>query len=296
MVTDYSHVAPSFQHLLGLSDAERLEFLQQPLWIDYPIADKVITYLHTVLNKPRRPRMPNVMLVGESNNGKTTLINRFIETCAQAYVDDAAESVISVISIELSKADIRQLYVKILESFWAPFNVTAPITKLQHQAEHMIRSCKTRMLIIDEIQALRKGSPGKVRDVMDEIKSLANVLQISVVGVGVPQAVQLLNADAQYASRFEVLTLPQWSLRGDFQSFLKSYERALPLKKVSKLYSPELTQVIHSITGGNTGYVEHLLVSCAKDAIVSGAELIDRRMLEKHQWKRSESGIREVSL
>lgn len=67
-------------------------------------------------------------------------------------------SVIPVISIELSKADIRQLYVKILESFWAPFNVTAPITKLQHQAEHMIRSCKTRMLIIDEIQALRKGS------------------------------------------------------------------------------------------------------------------------------------------
>ncbi|XEG72439.1 TniB family NTP-binding protein [Pseudomonas sp. abacavir_1] len=293
---DYPHVAPGFQHLLGLSDAERLEFLEQPLWIDYPIADKVITYLHSVLNKPRRPRMPNVMLVGESNNGKTTLINRFIKICAQAYVNEEAESVIPVIAIELSKTDVRQLYVKILESFWAPFNVTAPIEKLRNQTEHMFRSCKTRMLIIDEIQVLRKGSPIKVREVMDEIKSLANVLQISVVGVGVPQAVQLLNADAQYASRFEVLTLPPWSLRGDFQSFLKSYERALPLKKASRLYSRELTPVIHSITGGNTGYVEYLLVNCAKDAIVSGSEMIDRRMLEKHQWKKSEFGIREVTL
>lgn len=295
-MSEYSHVAPKFREVMGLTDLERLEFLEIPRWIDYPAGDKLLNYLQGILHKPIRTRMPNVLVVGESYTGKSTLISRFAETCGAPFVDENSESVKPVIIVEVSEADTRQLFVAILQQFWAPHNPTAPIAKLRSEVDHMLRECRTRMLVVDEIQALRKGSPKNIRQVMDELKRIGNVLKISIVGVGVREAAQLLNADAQYASRFEVVTLPSWEVNKTFQAFLKSYESILPLKKASHLYSPEMTRLIFMMTGGITGYVETLLLKCAKEAIQSGVECIDRRLLEKHQWTLDPSGTRKVTL
>ncbi|MNO04168.1 hypothetical protein D3C81_2251040 [compost metagenome] len=67
----------------------------------------------------------------------------------------------------------------------------------------------------------------------------------------------------------------------------------LPLKQPSELYKPEMAQLIHSITGGNTGDLHDLLVECAKEAINSGKECIDRELIESIPWKRPTRGIRE---
>jgi hypothetical protein len=293
-VTEYAHISPQFRDLMVKSDLERIEFLDAPRWIDYQAAKSLMEILDGLLRKPERPRMPNLMLVGDSNSGKTTVVTRFRELSGQPFISDDAVSVRPVICAEIHKPDERELYNAILREFWAPHNPVAPLAKLRHQAIHLLRNARTRMLILDEVHTINNGSASKRMDVMNELKMLSNLLHIPLVLVGTRTALQLLVLDSQYSSRFEVVSLPNWSVNADFQRFLKSFESVLPLKNASRLYSPELTTLIHAISNGNTGDMEYLLRECAREAIRTGAEVIDRKLLEKNQWMRptSADGVR----
>ncbi|CRM90422.1 Bacterial TniB protein [Pseudomonas sp. 22 E 5] len=293
-MTEYAHISPQFRGLMVKSDLERIEFLDAPRWIDYQAAKSLMEILDGLLRKPERPRMPNLMLVGDSNSGKTTVVTRFRELSGQPFISDDAVSVRPVICAEIHKPDERELYNAILREFWAPHNPVAPLEKLRHQAIHLLRNARTRMLILDEVHTINNGSASKRMDVMNELKMLSNLLHIPLVLVGTRTALQLLVLDSQYSSRFEVVSLPNWSVNADFQRFLKSFESVLPLKNASRLYSPELTTLIHAISNGNTGDMEYLLRECAREAIRTGAEVIDRKLLEKNQWMRptSADGVR----
>ncbi len=113
------------------------------------------------------------------------------------------------------------------------------------------------------------------------------------MGVGTVDAVQILHLDPQHASRFDVIKLENWKLNPDFQRLLKAFEAVLPLKRPSGLFKHEIAQLIHSISGGNTGNVHDLLVECAREAITSGKECIDRELIEDRSWMRPTRGIRE---
>ncbi|MHB2250582.1 TniB family NTP-binding protein [Pseudomonas fitomaticsae] len=294
-MTEYAHISPQFKDVMYKSDLDRIDFLDAARWVDYKAANTLKDILDGLLRKPERPRMPNLMLVGESNSGKTTVITRFMDSSGQPFISDDAVSVRPVIYVEVHKPDERELYNAILRAFWAPHNPVAPLEKLRHQALHLLRNARTRMLILDEVHTINNGSSIKRMDVMNELKMLSNVLHIPLVLVGTRVALQLLTLDAQYSSRFEVVSLPNWSINADFQRFLKSFESVLPLKRASKLYSPELTTLIHAISNGNTGNIEYLLRECAREAIQTGTEVIDRKLLEKNRWMRptSTDGRRE---
>lgn len=293
-MTDYAHIAPQFREVMLKTDLDRLDFLEQSRWIDYPAARKLRAILDGMLRVPERTRMPNLLLVGNSNSGKTSVVTQFKDTTGKSYISDDAVNVRPVMYVEIHKADERELYSAILREFWAPHNPAAVLSKLRDQAIHLLRKARTRMLVIDEIHTVNNGSPRKAMDVMNEIKMLSNTLHIPLVLVGTRTALQLLMLDAQYTSRFEVVALPEWSVNPELQAFLKAFESVLPLKNPSKLFSPELTTLIHAITAGNTGNIGYLLRECAKEAIATGAEVIDRALLEKNQWMRptSADGVR----
>ena len=285
-MTEYPHISPQFVDIMFKSDAERIDFMDYPRWVDYRAGRALLDILDGLLRKPERPRMPNLIVVGESNSGKTTVVHRFKNSSGKGYISDDATSIRPVIYIEVHKPDERELYNAILSQFRAPYNPVAPVAKLRHQALHTLRESRTRMIIIDEAHTINNGSPSKRMDTMNELKMLGNVLGIPLVLVGTRTALQLLALDSQYASRYEVVSLPAWSANGELQSFLKSFESVLPLKQPSRLYSPELATLIHAISNGNTGNIEYLLRECAKEAIRKGSEVIDRKMLEKNKWMR----------
>lgn len=293
----YGHVHPEFRDVLLGTDESRIAFLDQPRWIGYERAKLALDTLQGLMNKPRQPRMPNLLIIGESNNGKTTLIHRFNHLCGEGYVDENAESVRPVIVAEAPpSADEKGLYVSILERFWAPYQATAPAAKLRYQAIHQLRRCKVRILIIDEFHSLLTGPATKQREVMNAIKLMCNEVGIPVVGVGTRDAVRVLHTDPQHASRFDVFSLPLWELNPDFQKLLAGFERVLPLKKPSGLAAPEMATTIHAISGGNLGDVQRLVTASAREAIASGEEQITDKILRSKAWLRPTKGIREVAM
>lgn len=291
----YEHVHQDFRHVMALSDQERMDFLDEPRWIGYKAAQQAMETLQGLLHKPARPRMPNLLLVGDPNNGKTTIVHRFRDLCGQGYVNENADPVKPIILAEAPpSADEKGLYISILERFFTPYRATDPVSKLRYQVIHLFRACHVRMLIIDEFHSLLTGSAVKQREVMNAVKLLCNELVIPIVGVGTREAVRVLHTDPQHASRFDVMSLPMWELNQDFQRLLAGFEKVLPLKNPSRLHQPELAAQLHAISEGNLGNLHRLLVECAREAIQNGSESINKGVIEGKAWVRPTRGIREM--
>ena len=294
-MTSYEHLDPDLRHVLGLSDQERLAFLERSILLRYPAGDEILKRLERLLEMPKRPRMGNLLIVGESNNGKTTLIEKFHSVHGQSSINSDNEPVKPIIVAESPpSADEKSLYLSLLDRFHAPHRTTAPATQLRFQAIHLLRQCHTRMLIIDEFHSLLTGTARKQAEVMNAIKFLCNELQIPIVGVGTHVAVSVLHTDPQHASRFEVAVLPRWKLDPAFQKLLVGFQRTLPLKRPSNLAGKEMAKELHVISTGNLGNLRELLVGCARKAIEKGTERITPEIVKSMSWLRptEEHGIR----
>ena len=295
MENSYNHVHQKFRHLVELSNEERIAFLDEPRWIGYGVAKEIIDNLVSLMNMPKRPRMFNLLITGDSNNGKTTLIRHFNELYGQPYVDDNSDGVRPIILAEAPpSANEKELYISLLERFYVPYKPTDSVVKLRYQTLHLFKEYKVKMLIIDEFHSLLVGTPRLQRQVMNAIKLLCNELQIPIVGVGTRDAIRVLHTDPQHASRFDVAELPLWKLDREFQKLLFQFQAIFPLKNCSNLQKPALATKIHTISGGNLGNLHRLLAACAVDAITTGSEQITIDIIEKNSWIQPTQGLRKV--
>jgi GTPase SAR1 family protein len=292
----FAHLRPSVRPVALQSDVERIAFIDSRPWVKYDRATKAIDALTTLMNTPKRARMPNLLLVGSSNNGKTSLIQRFQDSFPN-YVNEDVQAVKQVIVADAPPtADEKGLYGSILDQFWAPWSPTGTALALRKQAVHTLRDCNTRVLVIDEFHALLAGTPKKQREVMNALKYLCNEVQIPIVGVGTQDAVLVIKSDPQYSSRFSKIELPDWQLGIDFQRLAQSFEAVLPLRKGSNLHGLPIVNHLHSISAGNLGNLHELLIECAKQAIKSGTEQITLDIVNSKSWIRPTKGIREIEL
>ena len=295
----YEHLADDVLEVMSLSDSDRINTLFSDRWIGYKKAVTILDTLTDLLNRPRKLRPECLLIVGDSNMGKTTIIHEFTKQHYTKTVNDIDMELLSVKKPVLTilapaKATVKELYINILNHFFVPFRPTDPEAKLRNQAVHLMRKYETKMLIIDEIHNSLTGSTKLLSEVMNTLKNLSNDLSLNIVGVGTREAVTILHTDAQYASRFDVAMLPKWELNQDFLRLLLSYVRLLPLKKRSDLASQRLATLIFEISGGNFGDLNRLLVECAKEAIVQGNEEITEEIVHKFKWLKPTEGMRNI--
>lgn len=278
----YSHIHSKYRHLVALPDHERIEFINSVHWIGYSEAKRVLKDLEDLLKFPKRPRMPNLLIIGDPNNGKTTLIHRFYEPYKEFYEDENGDLVKPIMFVQSPHtSDEKKLYMKILSEFSVIRKEYASTNAMSMQVLHLMRDHKVKMLIIDEFHCMFNGTARQQRDMMNAIKDLCNELQIPIVGVGTQSAANILRTDKQFASRFKTTELPIWTQSIEYQRMLSSIEQTLPLKQPSGLSEPELASKIFNKAQGNLGNTLNLLSECAIEAIENGSEKIDRKMIDR---------------
>jgi hypothetical protein len=119
---------------------------------------------------------------------------------------------------------------------------------------------------------------------LNVIKHLSNELQIPIVGAGTRAAFHALQTDPQLSNRFEPAVLPRWEQGGEYLRLLASFERALPLRRPSHLVEERLALKLLSLIDGKIGELARLLAKAAVRAVHTGAERIDRNLLDSVRW------------
>ncbi len=153
--TPYAHIHEKFRHIAHLPDNERIDFLHAPRWIGYKTANEVLEIMQGLMNRIKQHRMPNLLLIGDSNNGKTTVIKRFNEKFGETYIDDNDSLNVPVRLIQAPpSANEKELYISLIDSLGLPYRSSDSSGILRHQVIHAFRETHVRILIIDEVLAV----------------------------------------------------------------------------------------------------------------------------------------------
>lgn len=291
----HPHLSAAAAGWLSLPATERIERIRAPRWIGYPRTKTIIAKLEDLLVWPKSHRMPNLLLVGDTNNGKTMLVQRF-RSLHPAYDNPQGSGVrVPVLTIQAPPTpDEGRFYNAILELLFAPYKPNDRVDKKQAQVIKLLRYVELRMLIIDEIHHILAGNLNKQRAFLNVIKYLGNELQVPIVGAGTKDAFRAIQTDPQLANRFTPVLLPRWTLDADFLRLLASFERMIPLADPSNLHDTTMATKLFSMSEGYLGELSTLLTIAAVAAVESGTERIDVKLLGSLEWTSPSERRREA--
>lgn len=275
------HLEEDTREQLALPKSERRMAVEDPFWIEYERAGKILAFLDDLLHLPKKHRMPGCILLGPSNNGKTSLLDEFISRYPGSVREDGTGVDFPIVKINVpANVDESRLYNRILQVLNAPYKEGEKPDRKQYQILQIFSRLNVRMLVIDESSDFLQGTPHKQRTALVAVKDISNALKIPIVLSSIPKGLNVINSDPQLSSRFEPMELPAWTNEKEFRFLLNAFERSLPLKNPSFLYSEDLAAKIHRMTDGIIGDVARLLGKAARLAIDNGEERITEDVLD----------------
>lgn len=283
---DKDHLSLKAREVLALSNEERIRHILQDRWVGYTRAGEVIAKLEDLLVHPKVGRMPNMLLIGKTNNGKSHLVKHFL-SLHQASDNPAGEGIIvPVLYVEApDKPDISHLYTLILDMLNVPYKAHEVEKVLLSQVIRVLKSIDLGIVVIDEIHNLIAGSLVKQRAYLNALRYLGNQIERSIVGVGTVEALRAVQIDDQLSNRFTPEILPTWQLDKEFLRLLASMEQILPLRDPSNLTDKAMAMKLHAMSEGTIGELSRLLNMAAIWAIrntkAGALERIDEKALKE---------------
>ncbi len=282
----FPHLSKAAIKLVDLPDEQRMLAIKEGAWIPYPRARQILEQMEELFNHPRIVRMPNMLIVGPSNNGKTQILRHFEKNHQPDPNPEGDYSIIPVLFVEApGKPDIGAFYDKILEAVWQPYSIRAKDSDKEREVKKVLRSIHLKILMVDEIQHIIAGGQAKQREFRNSLKGLGNELQISVICAGVEEAFNAFNTDTQLSNRFEPEFLPKWNLNDEYGDLLESFERRIPLRTPSNLRgNVEIAQKVLWMSEGILGEIHEVLKRSAIQAIKNKSEQITLDIIQKIRW------------
>lgn len=280
-----AHINAEVAELLDLPRPERIEHCKADRWIGYSRAIEIMQQLDQLLVYPKTLRMPNLLIVGRSGNGKSSIIERFASR-HPVQVSGTGTPIAPVLHISMPETpDESEFWSEILWAMGISHGDRDSATLKKRQAKSVLGYAGIRVLVIDEFNNLTTAGK-RAGDLLAAIKGLSNDLKICVVAAGTQAAINALNLEPQMKSRFEPAVLDRWKLNTEYLRFLASYERLLPLAESSDLPSREIAPVIYGMAGETIGATVKLLKEAASHALTAGKERIDTQVLKEMKWTR----------
>ncbi|MCK9192418.1 MAG: TniB family NTP-binding protein [Nevskia sp.] len=274
-MTGAPHLSDTAAAKLDLSDQDRCQHIRKPRWIGYGRSQEILGKLEDLLEHPLQPRMPNMLIVGETNNGKTMLVTKFREK-HPASENPTGEAInVPVLYIQAPPGpDERGLYNAMLGRLFESAPRSESTDAKRDRVVAVLKRVNLGIIMVDELQHLLAGPYVKQRNCLNVLKYIGNELCVPIVGIGTAEAVRAIQTDPQLANRFTPEVLPKWEKNAELGRLLASFERVLPLRKPSRLSAPPLASRIADLASGTIGEMSALLNAAAIHAIKTGAEQI----------------------
>ena len=293
-----THLLPEAKKLLELSFVDRLNSLENDVWIGYPAANRILDRIWELFSHAKRLRMPNALIISPSNNGKTMLKEKFrklhgselekFEKCKDPEGTPLFNMTKKpIISIQMPTSPDLKIFLttaaEAIDKGRYYSHSGRPFIELE--LLHIFKGLEVKMIIIDELHNALNGSIRQQLEFLSFLRYMGNELQIPLVCFGTGDAYLAVKRDRQLENRFEPLILPIWKEGKDFNSLLESFVRLLPLEKYSELVEPKIVKFLLRKSEGVIGEIANILRVAARKAIISGKEMIDLELLEKIDYQ-----------
>ena len=278
------HLLPNICEIALLPVEQRITKLRSDYWIEYTRAQEALHRMEELLNHPQKIRMPNMLLISPTNNGKSMIVEKFRRKHLPYTSANQDHEVIPVLTVQMpSNTSVRRFYSTMLDALGAPitYSTTAQYESI---AMKLMKVTEVKILIVDELHNLLAGNNNVQREFLNVLRFIGNTMKIPIVGVGIKDAYLAIRSDDQLENRFEPFILPLWQNDNEFSKLLKSITMVLPLQKPSSLLDREVRSIILSRSEGIIGEIMTLITRAACEAIISGQEFIDRSTLEKTKY------------
>jgi Bacterial TniB protein len=280
-----SHLNERAQSAMQGSDAERMRYSLHDCFINHPAADAILKDLHGLLNHPKVHRMPNRLLVGETNNGKTALIRHFIAMYPATNDPRREAADIPVVYVQAPPVpEEHRFYAALLDAIGVIHRRSYRTGELFYQVRNLLPKVGLKMIVIDEIHHILAGSTKNHHAFLNTVKYIGNELMIPIVGAGTQQALYAVQSDSQIENRFQPLELPRWKCSNDWRRLLATFELELPLRNPSDLADQRTAQRLHLMCEGTVGELSALLKQAFVEAIRGGEERVCDAVLDRLRW------------
>ena len=280
-----AHLCPKSQAALALSDAGRIAFARYETFIWYTRAESVLESLEQLLIHPKTHRMPCMLIVGKTNNGKSAIAQEFLALHPPVMEPLADADVVPVLYVQAPPVpDERRFNAVLLDKLNVPHKTNERADRMMQQLLVVMPNLSVKMLMIDEIHHILAGNRERQRTFLQVLKYISNELKIPIVALGTDDALFALQADAQLANRFVPHALPEWKHNMEYLGLLKAFEKLLPLRLPSNLIETQLAIRLLTMSEGTIGELARLLSIATEEAIKRQSERISLDLLEKLNW------------
>lgn len=283
---DLSHLSLAVREVAMLPDEQRISYVRGDRWIGYTRAGAALQKLEELFVWPSKQRMPNLLLIGPTNNGKSMIVEKFRRQHNGEARGTRNNEVIPVVVVQMpSEPSVSRFYGMLLAGIGAPMRKQARLVELEQVALRLLREVRVRVLVIDELHNILSAKENIRRQFLNLIRFLGNELRIPIVGVGTREAYLAIRSDPQLENRFEPMPLPVWEEGEDLLKLLSSFSSMMPLKKRSSIATEEMSKYVLSRTDRTIGEIAKLLIAATLVAIETGEEAINQKTLAQAEYK-----------
>ena len=137
---DLDHLLPTVRYTALLPANERIQRVRAERWIGYPKAHDALAKLEQLFTHPTRQRMPNVLLVGPTNNGKTMIIEKFRRLHPSVSTADSDAEELPIVCVQMpSEPTVTRFYALLLYHMHTPPRPRARVDVLETLALRIMR-------------------------------------------------------------------------------------------------------------------------------------------------------------
>jgi len=275
------HLEAQTREMLAKPAAERIRYIKTIKWIGYPKTVEILDEMEDLIDHPPSHRMPNLLIASPTNNGKTMIMQHFLELHPASDEPNADAASVPVLDVLMPpRPDPRRFYMKILQKLFASYRDSDNLARLETQAISLMQSCGVKMLLIDDLHNMLAGRVDAQRQFLNMLRTLGNELEASLVCFGTKGALRAIQIDDQLANRFIPYILPTWQFDKEFRTLLNTYESLLPFPERSYLAAKDTAQYILTKSEGTIGEAFTLINKAAKKAVQLDKPRIEAAQLE----------------
>ncbi len=259
-------------------DETRVSKILADRWVHYSQGEAALMRVAELLRGARRTRMPSLLVVGEPDVGKTTILKKFMRAHTPTFDTLTGRTASEVVAMEAPpEADEGRFYSAVLQAIGAPEG-GGRVVDLERIVHRQLKRLGTRLLVIDETNNLVIGTGAAQRKTLAALRRLSNQLDLSLACFGTMEALHALTSDPQVEGRAQPFQLTRLRNDADYATIIQAVIAFYPLRRVSNV-DQLLIDHVHELTAGSPGKTFRLLNAAAVHAIDTGEERITLKAL-----------------